>query len=71
MNNKEVLLSQRWILKRNDRERYYQIKDHIKELRNLFQEKAGFSLISHPQFIRLDKHLEKLNPGWELLSFNM
>ncbi len=54
MNNKEVLLSQRWVLKRNDRERYYQIKDHIKELRNLFQEKAGFSLTSHPQFIRLD-----------------
>ena len=33
MNNKEILLSQRWVLKRNDRERYYQLKDHIKELR--------------------------------------
>lgn len=42
MNNKEVLLSQRWILKRNDRERYYQIKDHIKELRNLFKKKQVF-----------------------------
>lgn len=69
MNNKEVLLSQRWVLKRNDRERYYQIKDHIKELRNLFQEKAGFSLISHPQFMRLDKTPGKAEPWMGITQF--
>lgn len=30
MNNKEALLSKRWILKRDDRDRYYKIKDQIK-----------------------------------------
>lgn len=55
MNNIEVLLSKRWVLKRDDRERYYKIKDNIKELRNLFKDKVGYSLVSHPQYIRLDK----------------
>ena len=55
MNNIEVLLSKRWVLKRDDRDRYYKIKDNIKELRNLFKDKAGYSLVSHPQYIRLDK----------------
>ena len=45
MNNIEVLLSKRWVLKRDDRDRYYKIKDNIKELRNLFKDKAGYSLI--------------------------
>ena len=48
MNNKEALLSKRWILKRDDRDRYYKIKDQIKELRSLFQE------ISH-----LERHIMK------------
>ena len=69
MNNKEILLSQRWVLKRNDRERYYQLKDHIKELRSLFQEKAGFALISNPQFIRLDKIPGKSEPWMGITEF--
>lgn len=69
MNNKEALLSKRWILKRDDRDRYYKIKDQIKELRSLFQEKAGFSLISHPQYIRLDKIPGKSEPWMGITQF--
>ena len=69
MNNIELLLSKRWILKSEDRERYYKIKDQMKELRHLFQEKAGFSLVSNPQFIRLDKIPGKSEPWMGITSF--
>jgi len=69
MNNIETLLSKRWILKRDDRERYYQMKDQIKELRNFFQEKVGYSLISHQHFIRLDKIPGKPEPWMGITQF--
>lgn len=69
MNNVETLLSKRWILKRDDRERYYKIKDNIKELRNLFQDKLGYSLVSHQQFIRLDKIPGKPEPWMGITDF--
>ena len=69
MNNIEALLSSRWILKREDRDRYYKIKDQIKELRLLFQDKVGFSLVSHPQYIRLDKIPGKSEPWMGILQF--
>lgn len=69
MNNIELLLSKRWILKQNDRERYYKIKDNIKELRKVFKDKVGYSLVSHPQFIRLDKIPGKPEPWMGISEF--
>lgn len=41
--------------KKENRDLYYFIKDESKELKKLFQEKFGYSLIINNQFIKLDK----------------
>lgn len=69
MNNIEILLEKRWILKEQDREQYYKIKDNIKELRSFFQEKLGYNLIVHQQFIRLDKVPGKPEPWMGIQEF--
>lgn len=69
MKNTELLLSRRWIIKSEDRDLYYQIKDNAKSLRPLFLDKAGFSLMIHPLFIRLDKVPGKSEPWMGITSF--
>lgn len=70
MDNVEALLENRWILKDQDREQYYKIKDHVKELRSFFQDKLGYNLIVHQQFIRLDKIPGKPEPWMGIQSFS-
>lgn len=70
MNNKELLLSKRWILKRTDRDTYYRIKDDMKSLKKLFQDTLGYSLISHQNFIKLDKVPGKAEPWMGICSFH-
>ena len=38
MNTKEILLSKRWVLKKDDRDMYYRIKDDAKNLKRIFQD---------------------------------
>lgn len=69
MNSKELLLSKRWILKRDDREAYYRIKDDIKNLKKIFQDTLGYPLISHQNFIKLDKIPGKAEPWMGICEF--
>ena len=69
MNTKELLLSKRWILKRDDRDLYYQVKDDIKELRKIFQEKMGYAAHVNPQMIRLDNVPGKAEPWMGITEF--
>ena len=69
MNTKEILLSKRWVLKREDRDLYYQVKDDIKELRKIFQDKLGYSLHVNQQMIRLDKVPGKAEPWMGITDF--
>lgn len=69
MDAKEILLTRRWIIKKEDRDLYYQIKDNAKELRKFFQEKFGYSLIVHQQYIRLDKVPDKAEPWMGITPF--
>ena len=55
MNVLEVLLSKRWILKANDRELYYQVKDEVIKVKKFIQEKLGYQLIVNPYLIKLEK----------------
>ena len=55
MNAIEELLNRKWILKKEDRDLYYRIKDASKEIRKQFLEKIGYSLIITPQLIKLEK----------------
>lgn len=69
MNHKELLLSKRWIIKNEDREQYYRIKDDIKNLKKVFQDTLGYSLISHQNFIKLDKVPGKAEPWMGITDF--
>ncbi len=70
MNSKEFLLSRRWVLKRTDRDAYYRIKDDSKYLKKLFQDTLGYSLISHQNFIKLDKVPGKAEPWMGICDFH-
>ncbi|MBS5111335.1 MAG: TIGR02678 family protein [Coprobacillus cateniformis] len=70
MNNKELLLSKRWIVKRDNREQYYKIKDEAKTLKKIFQDTLGYSLISHQDFIKLDKVPGKAEPWMGICDFH-
>lgn len=69
MTNQEILLSKRWILKRDDREQYYKIKDDAKRLKKIFQDTLGYPLISHQNFIKLDKIPGKAEPWMGIQEF--
>ena len=55
MNAQEQLLVRRWILRSQDPQLYYEIKDHQKELRRRFQDKFGYALIINPLLAKLEK----------------
>ncbi|MFQ6791861.1 TIGR02678 family protein [Thomasclavelia sp.] len=69
MNTKEILLSKRWILKKDDSNMYYRIKDDAKNLKRLFQDNFGYPLISHQDFIKIDKIPGKAEPWMGITDF--
>lgn len=69
MNSQELLLSKRWILKSDNRDQYYRIKDDAKTLKKLFQDTLGYSLITNAQFIKLDKVPGVVEPWMGITQF--
>ncbi len=55
MNILEELMNERWISKYRDRDKYYQIKDEISEVRPFLVEKLGYRIISNSSLIKLEK----------------
>lgn len=51
----QPLLENRWILKKDNPELYYQIKDHNKEISKFLNDKFGYNLIVHPSLIKIEK----------------
>lgn len=51
----ELLLSKRWILKREDRETYYFVRDELPKLKPFLLEKLGFQLVVNSSLIKLEK----------------
>lgn len=56
MNVLDHLLENFWILRRKDRELYFEVKDGLPALKPFLEEKLGCPVIVHPDFIRLQKH---------------
>ncbi len=69
MSSQELLLSKRWILKNDNRDQYYRIKDDAKSLKKLFQDTLGYSLITNAQFIKLDKVPGVVEPWMGITRF--
>lgn len=50
-----ALLNRPWILKEDDPELYFSVKDHYEELREWFMDRAGFSLIVTRSLAKLER----------------
>lgn len=55
MSALEELLSNRWIIKAENKERYYRIKDEYEDIRKFVTEKMGCQLILNSTLIKLEK----------------
>lgn len=55
MNELEVLLNKRWVLKSKDKEIYYKIRDSLGELRKFSREKLGCQIIDNSILIKMEK----------------
>ncbi|MCD7743714.1 MAG: TIGR02678 family protein [Lachnospiraceae bacterium] len=51
----ELLLNRRWILKSEDKEAYYRVRDSIGELRHFASDKLGCQIIENSLLVKLEK----------------
>lgn len=69
MDGLEALLANRWILKTEDKEKYYQIKDNIEEIRRYATEKLGCQLIVNSFMVKLEKIPPQTETYMGILNF--
>lgn len=55
MNALEILMSKRWVVKSQEKELYYRVKDDIGKYKTFLSEKLGYHVIVTPYFIKLEK----------------
>ena len=55
MKELEILMNRRWVLKAQDRELYYRIRDSIGEIRKFATEKLGCQIIENALLVKLEK----------------
>ena len=55
MKELETLFDRRWILKSEDREMYYKIRDSIGEIRKFATEKMGCQVIENALLVKMEK----------------
>ena len=69
MNVIELLLSKRWIVKANNKELYYRVKDEIPSVQKFFGEKLGYQIIVNSYLIKLEKLPSKAQPWMGIQEF--
>ena len=55
MKELEMLLNQRWILKAEDKELYYRVRDSVGEIRKYSTEKLGCQILDNSLMIKMEK----------------
>lgn len=55
MKELELLLNKRWVLKSENKEQYYKIRDSIGEIRKFTTDKLGCQLIENSMLVKLEK----------------
>ena len=55
MKELEILLNHRWVLRAEDRERYYQVRDAASAIRAFATEKLGCQFVENAQLVKLEK----------------
>ena len=70
MNALEVLLENCWILKSENRDLYYQVKDGAEQFEAFLKDKLGYRLIVTPHLIKLEKTPGKPETWMGIQSFD-
>lgn len=70
MNITEELLNKRWIIKKDDPALYYKIKDSLKEIKKVMQEKFGYIITVNPYLIKLEKIPGLAEPWMGITEFS-
>ena len=55
MKELEALLDRRWILKSQDKELYYQVRDCLGEIRRFATDKMGCQVIENSLLVKMEK----------------
>ncbi|HAN09326.1 MAG TPA: TIGR02678 family protein [Clostridiales bacterium] len=55
MNEFEILLENRWVVREKDSDMYYRVKNKLDDYKEFIKEKLGYSIIVNPKFIKLEK----------------
>lgn len=55
MNELELLLNQRWVLKSEEKELYYKVRDAIGDIRKFATEKMGCQIIENSLLVKMEK----------------
>ena len=63
MKDLEKLLENYWIIKDDDKDLYYSVKDSLPEYKNFLNEKLGYHVIINPNLIKLEK-LPGISEPW-------
>lgn len=67
MKELETLLNRRWILKSEDKELYYKIRDAVGEIRKYSTDKLGCQIIDNSLLVKWKKYRLFRKNLWELL----
>ena len=51
----EILFNRRWVLKSEDKDLYYQIRDAVGEVRKYTTEKLGCQIIDNSMLVKMEK----------------
>lgn len=70
MREVHELLGRRWILKKEDPELYFKLKDNLARYKPFFKEKLGYKLVVNPLLIKLEKTPGFAQPWMGIRAFD-
>ncbi len=70
MKEIHTLLGNRWVLKRQDADLYFKLKDNLQQYKSFFREKLGYSIIVNPLMVKVEKIPGKAKPWMGIRDFD-
>ena len=70
MRELEILLDHYWLVKEDNKDLFYRVKDRITKLKNFLSEKLGYRLIINQHVIKLEKIPGSAQPFMGIQDFS-
>lgn len=64
MKELEILLDQYWVIKDDNKDLFYQVKDSIPQFKTFLSDKLGYRLLINQHLIKLEKFPVRPSPLW-------